>query len=213
MIVDLEYGSVIATPTKCGTTSIEALARSRGSRLGLTTVRPRQHRMVVPDEYANFRRYMMVRNPYDRLASIYLYLSNPSNYSQWAHWEVVDKTFTQFLYWYVRMRDHYNIQLAVDPGGAAHDDRWYKSPNLWLVSLGECMQVLQPQGLIRLENLEADLKETGRDEWGGKMLHSNRSTNRKKETRAMYGSKQALQKVNQSFLLSDCERLGYEPWL
>ena len=212
MIVDHENRFIIATPTKCGTTSIEALARSRGKRLGLSTVRPRQHRMVVPEEYVSFRRYMMVRNPYDRLASIYLYLSNPSNYSQWAHWEVVDKTFTQFCYWYIKQREHYGIQSACDPGGAASDDKWYRSPNLWLVSLGECQRVLKPHDFIRLENLAEDLKSTGRDDWGGNMLHSNRSTNRKKETRSMYSSKQALQRVNEAFAFVDCMQLGYEPW-
>lgn len=213
MIVDFENRFVIATPTKCGTTSIESLAKSRGERLGLAAVRPRQHRMVLPDELADYRRFLAVRNPYDRLVSIYLYLTNPSNYSQWAHWEVVDKPFKEFIPWYIKQRARYNIHLATaNDNGEAQNLNWYRSPNLWLVSLAECHDVLEPDGgLVRLEHLAADLEKTGRKNWGGKMLHSNRSTNRKKDSRSMY-SKRSLSRVNDAFARRDCEMLGYEVW-
>lgn len=207
MIVDHVNKFIIATPTKCGTTTLENLARSRGGRLGLSTVRPRQHRMIVPEELDRYQRYLAVRNPYDRLVSIYLYLSNPSNYSQWGHNEVKDRTFPEFVQWWVKQR----IKHGIDDDlyyQEWRDLKWWRSPNLWLVSLNECYEMLLPDGIVRLENLEPDLKAL-RDDWGGAMLHSNRSTNRQKDSRRYY-TRKTIQVVNDVFARRDCAVLGYD---
>jgi hypothetical protein len=88
---------VIATPTKCGTTTLEELARRhRGGRAGkpLNSFRimdwespRRQHRMALPSHlvrgyWGTADRYMMVRNPWARYVSQYHYLKNPTNYSK-----------------------------------------------------------------------------------------------------------------------------------
>lgn len=88
---------IIATPTKCATTTLEAVARRnmRGAHPDLFRVmdwdRPRrQHRMALPPQreddpvWASAERFLFVRNPYRRYMSIYTYLSAPQNYSQWG---------------------------------------------------------------------------------------------------------------------------------
>lgn len=94
---------VIATPTKCGTTTLEEMCRRhRGGRAypGLPSFRimdweqpRRQHRMALPaptqgTDWDMADRYMMVRNPYLRYMSMYEYLRAPHNYSKFGAREV-----------------------------------------------------------------------------------------------------------------------------
>jgi hypothetical protein len=97
----------IATPTKCGTTSLEALAHRLGRAAGgfepefriMDWDRPRrQHRMALPPRYdpmtgkfgedygewGDARRFIITRNPYRRYMSVFEYLRAPANYSQWG---------------------------------------------------------------------------------------------------------------------------------
>lgn len=90
---------VIATPTKCGTTTLEEMCRRHGggrvSRGGvevpsfriMSWEQPRrQHRMALPsgDGWGEADRYLMVRNPYLRYMSQYEYLRAPHNYSKFG---------------------------------------------------------------------------------------------------------------------------------
>lgn len=104
---------IIATPTKCGTTSMESLAHRLARAAGgpepefriMDWGSPRrQHRMALPptliaddpltvDTYGpgmphgswgDARRYLITRNPYRRYMSVYEYLRAPANYSQWG---------------------------------------------------------------------------------------------------------------------------------
>lgn len=99
---------VIATPTKCGTTTLEEMARRHGggrvSRGGVevpsfaiyTGEHPRrQHRMALPvdDEWLDAERYIMVRNPFARYVSMYEYLKAPHNYSKFGAREVQGRTW------------------------------------------------------------------------------------------------------------------------
>lgn len=113
-MITSEAGFIIATPTKCGTTTMEAVARRHMRNAGadgdlfriMDWDRPRrQHRMCLPPdvtdetdrggrtglaeptgmgEWGDATRYLFVRNPYTRYMSIYTYLKAPANYSQWG---------------------------------------------------------------------------------------------------------------------------------
>jgi hypothetical protein len=99
---------VIATPTKCGTTTMEALARRharqhdnvgpgqihRSDFMLVDWEKPRrQHRMVPPTGWHNADRVLLVRNPYARYVSVYEYLRGPANYSQWGAKKVQGRTW------------------------------------------------------------------------------------------------------------------------
>lgn len=103
--VDGEPKAIIATPTKCATTTMEAVARrhmrraeqiegvdSGWLRLMDWDSPRRQHRMALPpnrgaENWAEADRWLLVRNPYKRYMSVYEYLRSPQNYSQWgARW-------------------------------------------------------------------------------------------------------------------------------
>ncbi len=106
---------IIATPTKCGTTTLEALAKRHMRNAGADADQfrimdwdspRRQHRMALPpvadsasnnewngetsgeNEWGAATRYLFVRNPYTRYMSMYTYLSAPANYSQWGAREI-----------------------------------------------------------------------------------------------------------------------------
>lgn len=105
MIVSESGAFLIATPTKCATTTLEAVTRRHMRHHGpgefdlMEWDSPRrQHRMALPPDvedangrkwkYGDFDRFLFVRNPYRRYMSVYTYLSAPANYSQWGAREV-----------------------------------------------------------------------------------------------------------------------------
>lgn len=94
MIVHDQF--VIATPTKCGTYSWEALARAVP---GMDVIRP-LHLMQVPRSQINGEVFLCVRDPYDRLASVFTFIFHSPNRSQWGHLELDDPTFVEFLRWF-----------------------------------------------------------------------------------------------------------------
>lgn len=193
---------IIATPTKCGTTTLEELARrhaggriSRGGvwdesfRIMDWEAPRRQHRMALPPDrgvsegWGNVDRYVVVRNPYLRYLSIYMYLKEPRNFSQWGAREVQGcnwpgqsnyrlahepMCFETFLQWLVDKRAEYSSAgLMGKRRGAVYEGRAYRSPWVWLDPLPRSVWFLASQSgsqqgrvsLLRLENLEADLGE------------------------------------------------------
>lgn len=111
-MITSDKGFLIATPTKCATTTLEAVVKRHQRqnpadhddfRLMDWDSPRRQHRMALPpvvrddplfkeadvdEEWADVDRFLFVRNPFRRYMSIYTYLSAPANYSQWGAREV-----------------------------------------------------------------------------------------------------------------------------
>lgn len=180
--------AIIATPTKCGTTTIEAVARRHERNGGKDFLLfdgespRRQHRMVPPlDDFKvkKVESILLVRNPFSRYTSIYEYLRAPANYSQWgakvvqgSDWgghgenEWADSPpmlFPQFMAWYHARREDAN------PRPDLQDPAAYRSPWVWTDSLSDSYNFLQwnmmHRGgdsyirLLRLENLWDGLAE------------------------------------------------------
>lgn len=161
---------VIATPTKCATTSMEAVAR----RHMRNAEKPdqfrimdwdhprRQHRMCLPPGDVNWGaadRYLFVRDPFKRYISIYTYLSAPQNYSQWGarviqgeEWGGHDKrkmldepkmSFKKFLVWLADQRQKADSVPGVR--GDLRVGRAYRSPWVWTDSLTDSLSFLSSQ--------------------------------------------------------------------
>lgn len=231
---------IIATPTKCATTTLEATAKRHMRNAGIDADefrimdwdKPRrQHRMALPpavrdegagemevvhegedislgvpgddNEWGAADRFLAVRNPFTRYASIYTYLSNPQNYSQWGareiqgnawggHGDIVydndPMTFGEFLTWLARRREEVNEARC--NRGLLTEGRAYRSPWVWTDSLDMSLMFLQHQpgeqqdevSLLRMDpgwvekSLLAVKQAYGLDglQVGG--LHSNRTT-------------------------------------
>lgn len=165
---------IIATPTKCGTTTLEEMCRRhRGGRAqpGLPSFRimdwekpRRQHRMALPDGWGNADRYLMVRNPYTRYMSMFEYLRAPHNYSKFGareiqgrEWRGLDMgrwspakdkaplRFEQFLYWLAAERLIYASGRWPNRRGELTEPFAYRSPWVWLDSLTDSRRQLRQQ--------------------------------------------------------------------
>ena len=165
---------IIGTPTKCATTTIEALARRHvrnndgavDFRLMDWDAPRRQHRMALPPpcdwvaDWRAARRYLLVRNPYRRYMSVYEYLRAPQNYSQWGARAVQGRewpglaenawgdddpmTFGEFLLWIADTRRELERRGAVKRGELT-EGRAYRSPWVWTDSLADSLAHLTAQ--------------------------------------------------------------------
>lgn len=166
---------IIATPTKCGTTTLEEMCRRhRGGRAGepVDTFRimdwekpRRQHGMVPPEGWDAAARFIMVRNPYDRWVSVYEYLLNPANYSKWGAKEIQGSqwrgkwaygeqqrlgsrppmNFLQFVEFVIQSRREYASGRWANKRGPFLVPFHYRSPWVWLDRLDESALKLRNQ--------------------------------------------------------------------
>ena len=197
-----DAGFVIATPTKCGTTTIEHVAKRHNDpsfAIAAEILPRRQHRMVMPTEAAEagYRKMLLVRNPFTRYMSVYEYLRAPQNYSQWgARWvqgrlwpgkkygewmEQDPMTFEEFLQFLIASRTNKAVRKKRD---ALDQPRAYRSPWVWTDSLAMSYQALLANPgrdgvtLLRMESLWADLSAINHRYGVGidlKPIHANRN--------------------------------------
>lgn len=158
MIVDHDVKVVIATPTKCGKTSLEAMVkRSLNADVGrnLEVVRPGQHRLDLPPSADDsYTRLMMVRNPWSRLVSTWSFLANPKSKGEHRAKEIQQMSFSHFVHWWLKYRDDWCALRFLDDATPA---QLWSAPERWLMNLTECAYVWNPDGLVHLENMERDL--------------------------------------------------------
>lgn len=236
MIISEATKTLIATPTKCGTTTLEAVAR-RSEREGDGAVlrvldepdpndtRRRQHRMCPPPGKEDWTRLLLVRNPYDRLTSIYEYLRAPANYSQWGARRVQGRewpgergalshppmSFRKFLFWLEL--EHATLAEDFRDWGAS---RSYRSPWVWTDTLKDSWRFWSRDGdvevgLLRLENLWEDLAAwLGEGVVNMKPLHSNRSTGRKHADWKDYYKRDEVVSADLLDCAEACDLFGYD---
>lgn len=180
MIIDHENKVLISTPAKTATASMEAVARGRRAEEapeGMGIVywpdgQKKPHTMVIPDHISgvkNYKRYMLVRNPYQRLVSLYYWLKKPYHIpGEWP--EKADDiraidTFSEFVHWWVRMRDEYGYNGRHPVRLQFSDPSFWMHPHCWMVTYAECASQFNPHYILHLEKLEAELKAI-RGDWG-----------------------------------------------
>lgn len=116
MIVHDDF--IIASSTKSGTHSCMALANATP---GMKYIRT-NHMMVVPEEHAHKDRLYLVRNPYDRLLSIYHHIYR--KYTEWGHRYIKYMDFNQFLDWFLDQRQELSPVLETTDS--------YGAPGVWV---------------------------------------------------------------------------------
>lgn len=188
MIVSHRARLFIATPTKTGTHSLEAVATRpvNGDALALAEASPgdrrrRMHRMAPDPAWAGYSGHLLVRNPWSRWVSVYEYLRAPKFYAQWGAKRVQGSswggdpavartlpppmTFEDFLRFLQQSRAEHYTKTALRQRGSPANTSAYRSPWVWLDSLAVSRQLLDanlngvgPASLIRMEHLEDDLR-------------------------------------------------------
>lgn len=98
MLISDEHMFLVALPTKCGTNSMRNMAaaweRDGGNPLVLREIPALRHRMDVPAGCEDYRRAIIVRNPYDRLVSAFQYLLHHAN--EWKTSELNHRLEAEF---------------------------------------------------------------------------------------------------------------------
>lgn len=183
MIVSHTGKWFIATPTKTGTHSLEAIASRPENRdvMELAGAPPgdnrrRMHRMAPDPSWSGYRGHLLVRNPWSRWVSVYEYLRAPKFYAQWGAREIQGNTwggskdpevlralgspmsFEDFLYWLLHQRAENYTSTSLHRRGFPSDSHAYRSPWIWLDSLAISRRLLDANlngvGPSRLLRLE-----------------------------------------------------------
>lgn len=131
-------GYVIANPTKTGTQSLVQLAREN-PRLGLI-YRSKGHGMTVPSEFADYTRHLVVRDPYQRLCSIYDHARRSKGLSGLR----AELPFPRWVSYYLDMR-----RLWKGNGGACDD-----MPGMWYNNQADCWRALKGNYFWPLEQID-----------------------------------------------------------
>ena len=119
-------GFVIANPTKTGKESIEALAKVTDGMFYIRT----NHMMPVPEQYADYDRHMMTRDPYHRLISIWNYIGRRK--TDWGH-EMAQKPFHEFVPEFLDARAKLLTHESTDTYGA---------PGVWIYNQTDNWNIL-----------------------------------------------------------------------
>lgn len=130
IVVPFKPKTIICTPTKTGTEALLSVL-TRRSRFG-QRIMPK-HRATVPDEYASFHRVLVVRNPWNRLVSMFYYLRKM--HGSWGKGSFI--SFAEFCEY--------------------HQYRCKHKPSVdWTWNFCDYANVFQQQEVWHTENLESD---------------------------------------------------------
>lgn len=128
MIVCDRHKFLIGTPTKTGTNALRSCLIERGE-IGCYHLLPK-HRMDVPPRQQYHFKYLVVRNPYDRLVSMFHYLNKRGG--QWGDGHF--STFKEFIRF--------------------HQERRMSKPSVdWTNNNVENKRILRPAKVFHQENL------------------------------------------------------------
>jgi hypothetical protein len=210
VIIDHNEEVVIATPTKCGKTSLESMVKREAKRgvgrlNGLVVVRPGQHRLDCPAEAEGYKRYMMVRNPWARLVSTWSFLANPKSKGEHKAKDIQQMTFGEFVYWWLQYRDAWS-PVGVLQGGQQPSVFW-SAPARWLMTLSECDAVWKAEDYIRVENMAGDLELLGLNY--GQPVQNNSSSKVRPGEWTDYWTDELLRETA-STLRKDAHAFGYD---
>jgi hypothetical protein len=155
MILDHRLRVAVCTVPKCGTLSLQAAIRDRE---GVEYV-PGRHGCRVPPSCEGYRRLQTCRDPWSRTVSAWKFVAR--------HWEafpdgdaIRGMTFPEYVrLWKARRPGH--------EGWIEGHGPWAIVPkaHVWYVTQLEFASRWRPDGLLRVESLDADLEAWGLG-WG-----------------------------------------------
>jgi hypothetical protein len=198
MLVSEIHDFIIFTPTKTGTFSWEAAMRKYPAEV--QWVKPR-HKLTPPVWMsAPETRYMLVRNPYSRLVSVWWYLGYIGNSkSQWGHRYVMHQNFSQFLPWFEAQRELVEHRLWIQG----------RAPHMWTKSLTQCAEIAKPDRTLMMEHMWDNWQNFG-VLYGLYPTYDHHSNIGKHPTWASLYDQREVEIANRIWCEDDCRSFDYD---
>jgi Leucine-rich repeat (LRR) protein len=246
MIIYNNY--IIITPNKCGSHSLDSFfqkfldTKEFYVRFSANTDFPDnpiyeklQHSVIIPENASHLKRVMLVRNPYERLASILFGLKDIIDNeeriindeesiidmikNQRENHRIVSKNFSEryenHLGFYEGAEDTpeflENIKKISSIDGLSFNDKIIVS---WWRTLGEYADILDPEYIIHIENPIEDLKKIEvPDIHLNKFPHEFKTELKKgKNFKDIINTQRIIDTANEYFnCAKDAVRFGYKP--
>lgn len=195
MLILPKQEMVVGTSSKCGSWSWESLLMGKH---GARKVNPR-HLMVPPAEFSTWSRALTVRDPYDRLVSMFHYLTTPFQRPPWLGTEAQGKTFDEFVPWLAQKRMLYRKRNH----NPAH------APWVFLTSLSENADMLESEFALPLDRPGIACMLLGIE--SQPLPRKNVTSRRPRVLIDSYFTKQdTLDIANDIWCESDCRRFDYK---
>lgn len=200
--------NIFIPPFKTGTYSMINLIVSLGGSDILSGKVSLAHSCNIPQKYKNYNIYMMIRNPYDRLVSMY-YHSGIKIINFIINDSTINKdriiNFRDFVeYLYVSRNLHKELLKEQDVNNLVGDT----SPKIFLRSLTESYNLCKPKDIVHIEYADNDLKRLGFD--FPPIPHVHKTNNRRTSQFKEYFTPDILEMAN-TWCLEDAKKFGYEP--
>lgn len=201
------------SPFKTGTYSMINLIVSLGGSDILSGNVSFAHSCNIPEKYKNYNVYMMIRNPYNRLVSMYHYLGIKI-IDFIVDDSIIDKakinkdrviSFKDFVDYLYLSRNIYKELLKKQDDNSLFGNT---SPKIFLRSLTESYNLCNPKDVIHIEYADNDLKRLGFH--FPPIQHIHKTKDRKTTEFKKYFTPEILEVVN-TWCLEDAEKFGYEP--
>jgi hypothetical protein len=221
---------IFITPTKCGTFSIqnflENLSLSNNKKLRFwysqdldnPIHRKFMHSVLVPTEADAYKRVLMIRNPYERLASMIFF------YSEEQEFEVLrfikdTKNFIEYLkpirekIKSITISEEYDTRILEEE--YSHNPKIDHDKIIFLLfkTLGEIADISRPEYLIKLENIKEDLEKINIVS-DIEFPHNNKTEFKNASIKDIFNTQEKIDFANEYFdCAKDAVRFGYKPIL
>ena len=205
--------NIFIPPFKTGTYSMINLIVSLGGSEILSGTVSLLHSCNIPKKYNNYNIYLMVRNPYDRLVSMYYYagikIINSVIYDTTTNKPKANKegliSFKDFVDYIYVSRNLNKESLKEQDINSLFGDT---SPKIFLRSLTESYSLCNAKNVIHIEYADNDLKKLGFHFPPIPQIH--KTKDRKTKEFKEYFTPKILEVAN-TWCLQDAEKFGYEP--
>lgn len=204
--------NIFIPPFKTGTYSMINLIVSLGGSDILSGRVSLLHSCNIPQKYKNHNIYMIVRNPYDRLVSMYYYagmkIINSVIYDTTINKPKANEEglvkFKDFIeYLYISRNLNKELLKEQDINSLIGNT----SSKIFLRSLSESYNLCKPKDVIHIEYSDKDLKRLGFD--FPPIPHVHKTNNRITSEFKEYFTPEILEIAN-TWCLEDAKNFGYE---
>jgi len=203
MILLHKERKIVITPTKTGTNSLKSIASAQHAALSLTDpslanskciISPK-HRTVIPTPYIDYQPVLIVRNPWDRIASMYKFIKpRPGQIENLGQCFLCSQTHfgSGHTDSFVKFIDHFNYRFVHQPDP------------IWSYNLSTIMEIISAQTKRPIQ-----IREAG--DFMDDMGWARRNVNQSKDVDEELWNSTTYELIRY-WCEPDCDKFGYHPY-